>query len=62
MTMKCLIDVTHCGECGGRQHGQRKPRLEEVTPELCFVVGNGKMATIYLVCKARKPGRGPELL
>jgi hypothetical protein len=62
MIMKYLRDVTYCGGCGGRQHGQRKPRLEEVTPELCFVVGNGKMATICLVCKTRKPDRVPELL
>ena len=62
MIMMYLRDVTHCGECGGRRHGQRKPRLEDMTPELCFVLGNGKLATIYLVCKARKPGRVPELL
>lgn len=36
--------------------------MEEVTPKLNFKLGNGKTATIYLGCEARKPGRVPEPL
>lgn len=39
-----------------------KACLEEVTPELSFKLGNGKMATIYLGCEARELGRVPEPL
>lgn len=60
--MKYLIDVRHCDEHEGRKYGQRKPSLEEVTPELSFEVGNEKKAAICLGCEARNPDRVPELL